>query len=124
RLFGEILGERNQIVARERLGDRRHHVVLARAGFEVAKLKEHVAEILPPDDRHRKGLLGRRAIFAVAGGADLRFFFDGLEVGGERTKPNRERNSEKDKASSHTFRSRFRHSKTERSEEPLRGAPE
>ena len=83
RLFREIRRQRHQIRAIERIGNRRHLVVLARAGLEVAQLKKQIAEILAPDHRNRKRLLRRHPGFAVAGGTDLGFFLDRLGVGGD-----------------------------------------
>ena len=102
RLFGKILRQRHQVVALERLGDLRHELVLARARLEVAELKEQVAEILPPDHRHRRRLPGRRhAVFAMAARAILRLLFDGLGVRGDRN--NRKREGKRYRQSSHSI---------------------
>ena len=100
-LFGEILRQRHQVALLEPLRDRRHLVTLARAGLEIAQLKEEVAEILAPDRRHREGLFQRHAVLAVTGRADLRLFFDALGVRSERE--NRKGESKRDRQSSHSI---------------------
>src|SRR5262249_40205126 len=53
-------------------------VALAGAALEVAQLQIKVAEVLPPD--HRKRLVGRDAVLAVAGSARRGLVFDRLRV--------------------------------------------
>ena len=75
-LLGKIGGEREHVVALERLGDRRHVLVLSCPAFVIAKLKVEIALLLTPDDGCR--LLLRNAGLAMAGAADLRLLLDRL----------------------------------------------
>ena len=62
-------------------GDRRHHVVLAVAALVVAQLQIEIALVLAPD--HRRGLLLRDAVLAVAAGAQRAF--SSTRVGARRS---------------------------------------
>ena len=73
-VLGEVGRKRLHVVLLERLGDRTHHLVLARASLEVAQLQIEIALVLAPDDGRR--LLLRDAVLAVAAGADLRRLLD------------------------------------------------
>ena len=74
--FEKYLGEREQVLPRQRGSDRRHQLILARAALEVAQLKKEIPLVLAPD--HRRRLELRHARLAVAGGADLCLLLDVL----------------------------------------------
>ena len=75
-LLRKIERQRHHVLARQRFGQGRHDVVLARAALVVAQLEIEIALVLAPD--HRRGLLLRNAVLAVAGRAQLRFLLDRL----------------------------------------------
>ena len=75
-LLRKIERQRHHVLTRQRFGQGRHDVVLARAGLVVAQHEIEIALVLAPD--HRRGLLLRNAVLAVAGRAQLRFLFDRL----------------------------------------------
>src|SRR6266852_6010556 len=82
----EIKRDRQHFVALQLLRDRPHHVALAGAALEVAQLQIKIALVLAPD--HRPRLVGRNAVFAVAGRAGLHLVLDRL---GDREWSRRER---------------------------------
>src|SRR5262245_24628084 len=93
----EIGRDRAKVLLREALGDRRHDGIVALAVPVVAHLLEEIAPLLPPDDRN--GLrVGRHAILAVAGGAELHLGLDiigGVRRYGNNRETNPARNDRK-----------------------------
>src|SRR5262245_974718 len=75
-LLREIQRQRHHVIALQRLRQRRHDVVLARAALVVAQLQIGVALVLTPDHRHR--FLLRNAVLAMTPRANLRLLLDAL----------------------------------------------
>src|SRR6185437_6710998 len=74
RLLGEIIADRQHVVALEGGRDRLHDVALAVAALEVAQLDIDVARLLAPD--HGNGFVSWLAGLTVTGRADLNLVFD------------------------------------------------